>query len=91
MIDPTRQDHRRVAVGTVELNQVALDALLELLHARLQLAVGEVLVAVIDRLELAAVDGHDAVREQLQPPAQHNELAADLADRIAMARRVATI
>ena len=55
VIDPTGQHCARIAVGPIELDQVALDAVLELLHARLQLALGEVLVAVVDRLELAAV------------------------------------
>jgi len=50
----------------------------------LQLAVGEVLVAVVDRLELTAVDGDDALGEQLHPTAQQHELLADLANRLAV-------
>ena len=49
-----------------------------------ELAVGEVLVAVVDRLELAAVDGHCGVGKQLHLPAQQDELAADPADRLAV-------
>src|SRR5438128_12500257 len=41
----------------------------------------EVLVAVVHRLELAAVNGDDSFRKQLQLAAQHDELAAHLADR----------
>jgi hypothetical protein len=41
-------------------------------------------VTVIDRLELAAVDGYQRLRKQIQPPAMHHELAADLADRSAI-------
>ena len=53
------RDRRRLPVRAVELGQIACDALLQLLHALLELGVGEVLVAVVDRLELAAVDGND--------------------------------
>ena len=60
------------------------NALLDLLHARGELAVGEVLVTVVDRLELAAVDGHCGVGKQLHLPAQQDELAADPADRLAV-------
>ena len=49
VIDPTGQHGARIAVGPVEFDQVALDAVLELLQPRLQLALGEVLVAVVDR------------------------------------------
>jgi len=84
MCNTVGQNGCRVAIGTVKFDQVALDALLKLLHPRLQLPVGKVLVSVVDRLELAAVDGHDAVSEQLQPAAQQHELAAHLADRIAV-------
>ena len=45
------------------------------------LAGGEVLVAVVHRLELAAIDGHDRLGEQIELAAQHDELAAYLADR----------
>lgn len=40
---------------------------------------GEVLVAVVDGFKLAAIDCHDRFREQLQVPAQHNELTTDAA------------
>jgi hypothetical protein len=42
----------------------------------------EVAVAAVDRLELAAVDGHHALRQQLEIPAQNHEAAADVADAV---------
>src|SRR5262249_51182601 len=59
-----------------EFVQVSGDALFHLLHARLHLALGEVLVAVVDRLELAAVDRDDRLREQIESAADLDELAA---------------
>lgn len=81
VLDPAGQDGRRVTVGPVEFDQVALDAVLELLHARLELAVGEVLASVVDGLELAAIDGNDSIGEELESAAQDDELAAHFADR----------
>ena len=63
--DPARQHSGCITVVAIELDQVALDAVLELLDAGSQLA-GEVLVAVVHRFELAAI-GDDAIGEQLQP------------------------
>ena len=45
-----------LAVGRLQRRHVALDAGLDLLHPLLQLGLGEVLVAGVHRLELAAVD-----------------------------------
>jgi hypothetical protein len=47
----------------------------------LHLGRGEVLVTVVHRLELAAVNGDDRFGEQIEPLAQHDELPAYLADR----------
>jgi hypothetical protein len=69
------------AVGGVHRPQVTLDALFDLCHAPLHLGAGEVLVAVVDRLELGSIDGHDGLREQLQFAAQNDELATHAADR----------
>ena len=68
------------AVGCVQRLQVAVDAFLDLLHALFELVRREVAVAVVDRLELAAVNRHDAVGKQLELAADHDELAADVAD-----------
>ena len=69
-----------VAVGVVEDIQVTLDALLDLLLARLDLGRREVAVAAVDRLELAAVNGHAGLREQLEPAAQLDEPTTHPAD-----------
>ena len=52
--------------------------------ARSQLAGGEVAVTVIDRLELAAVDGNDRLREQIQLAALQHKLLAHLANSLAV-------
>ena len=78
-------DLRRLgAVGRLQSIKVALDALLDLLLAPVDLAGGEVAVAAVDRLELAAVDGHDGLREQLELAAQRDEAPADVADACAV-------
>ncbi|KES24287.1 hypothetical protein FG99_11055 [Pseudomonas sp. AAC] len=43
----------------------------------MQLGTGEVAVAIVDRLELATVDGHQCFGEQTELLAQHHELPAD--------------
>jgi hypothetical protein len=43
--------------------QIALDALIDLRHTPLHFRVGEVLVAVVHCLELAAVDGDQCLRK----------------------------
>jgi hypothetical protein len=55
-----------LAVSTIELGEVAIDTVFELLPSHLDLASAEILVPVVDRLELAAIDRDDAVGEQLQ-------------------------
>ena len=71
-------------IRTVKLSQVAADAFLQLRHALLEFVVGEVLIPIVDRLELAAVDRHDCLREQIEPAAQHDEFTTDIADRLAV-------
>ena len=55
---------RLLQVGRVELAEIARDALLQLRPPPLHLRAREVPVAVVDRLELAAVDGDACRREQ---------------------------
>jgi hypothetical protein len=73
-----------LAVGPVEGGQVARDAGIDLFHALGDLGHGEVLVAVVDRLELAAVDRHHGLGEQIQPAAKLDELATYRPDRRAV-------
>src|SRR5262245_25581059 len=65
----------------VELAQITSHALLKLSSASLHLRSREVLVAAVNRLELAAVDGHAGFRQQPHLSAQLDEAGADLADR----------
>src|SRR5438045_3374806 len=57
-----------------------MNALFDLPLAAIDLAGREVAVAAIDCLELATVDGHDGLREQVELAAQRHEAAADVAD-----------
>ena len=71
---------RLLPVGTVELLQIARHALLDLRHPPLHLGPREVPVAVVHRLELAAVDRDRAVRKQPHRAAQRNKARTHLAD-----------
>ena len=55
---------RLLPVCRFELAEVACNALLQLCTTTLYLALREVAVAIVDRLELAAVDGDARRREQ---------------------------
>src|SRR6202035_2363737 len=61
-------------VGAVQDRQVARDAGLHLFNALGDLGHCEVLVAIVDRLELAPVDRNDSPREKVELTAQHDEL-----------------
>src|SRR6516164_6001058 len=52
-----------LTVRRLQRRQIALDARLDLLHALLQLGAGEVLIASVHRLELAAVDRRHCMGE----------------------------
>src|SRR5205085_10376925 len=67
-------------VGGVHLAQVAGDALLELRPAPLHLRPREVPIAIVDRLELAAVDRNARIHKQTHLPAQFDKARAHLAD-----------
>src|SRR5215208_5128715 len=68
-------------VGRVELAKIARHALLDLRQAALHLRAREVLVAVVDRLELAAVNRHARLRQQADLSAERHKLRTHLADR----------
>ena len=53
---------------------------MDLLLALVDLARRVVAVAAVDSLELAAVDGHQCLREELEVAAEHDEALADVAD-----------
>src|SRR4029077_16854407 len=68
-------------VGSVELAQIPRHAFLDLSKPALHLRAREILVAVVDRLELAAVDGDARLRQKAYLSANGDELRAHLADR----------
>jgi hypothetical protein len=74
----------RPGSGAVELREVAGNALVNLRQPPLHLGLGEVAVARVDGLELAAVDRNARFAEQLKAPAQHHKFTADLADGLAV-------
>src|SRR6202158_4729314 len=73
-----------LAIGTIELREVAGYARLDLHQPPLHLGLREVPVPRVDGFELAAVDRNTRLAEQLKAPAQHHELTADLADGLAV-------
>src|SRR5262249_18636946 len=54
--------------------------IIDLCKSAFHLCAGEILISIIDRLELAAVDRNTRLREQAQLSAKGNELRANLAD-----------
>ena len=69
-----------LSVRTIELGEIAVDGALDGCHPPRETVLREVLLAVVHRLELAAVDGDGGGIEKMQIAAQRNELRADLAD-----------
>ena len=63
-----------------KLLQIARDALLDLRHASVHLGAREVPIAVVHRLELAAVDRDAGFRKQAHRAAQRDEACAHFAD-----------
>src|SRR5215475_10945923 len=68
-------------IGGVELAQISRHTLIDLRKSALHLCPREILIAIIDRLELAAVDRNPRLREQAQISAKGDELRTNLADR----------
>jgi hypothetical protein len=80
----------RLPICPIELVQVLGRVLLELLHPLLDLVPRKVLVPIVHRLELAAVNGNDRFGKQFQAAAQGHGLRVDLADgRAAIPRKSA--
>jgi hypothetical protein len=71
---------RLLSVGGIELLQIARDALLNLRHAPVPLGEREVFVAIVDRLELPAVNGDAGLHQQTHHAAQRNDARAHFAD-----------
>src|SRR5450631_2080190 len=73
-----------LAISAVELREITGNTLVNLRQPPLHLGLGEVPIPRVDGLELAAVDRNTCFAEQLKAAAQHHELTADLADRLAI-------
>src|SRR5262249_57508766 len=76
-----KRRRRLLQVSRIELAQVSRHALLDLSNPALHLRAREVLVPVVDRLELAAIDGDARLRQQTNLSAQRHKLRTYLADR----------
>jgi hypothetical protein len=70
-----------ITIRPIQIRQVAGNTLLQLPHARLELVLGKVAIAAVDRLELAAIDRYERIGEQVQAAAEEHELAAHAPDR----------
>src|ERR1700738_3749618 len=73
-----------LAIGAIKLREVAGNTLVNLLQPALHLGLRKVPVSRVDGFELAAINRNARLAEQLKAPAQHHELAADLADGLAV-------
>src|SRR5260370_31050514 len=73
-----------LAVGAVELREIPGYALVNLRQTALHLGLRKVPVSRVDGFELAAIDRNARLAKQLQAPAQHHELTADLANGLAV-------
>src|SRR3954447_16222413 len=73
-----------LAIGAVELREIAGYALVNLRQTALHLGLGEIPIPRVDGLELTAVDRNARFAEQLKTAAQHHELAANPADGLAI-------
>src|SRR5271156_655257 len=71
---------RLLPVRGVELLPIAGDTVLDLRHATLHLRLREVLVTVVHRLELAAVNRNAGFGEQAHGATEGNKLRADFTD-----------
>ena len=71
-------------ISAVELVQIAGDALFDLRQAPLHLRARKVLVTVVHRLELAAIDRDARFREQAHGATVRNKPVADLPDSVAV-------
>src|SRR5258706_14763311 len=78
--EPGRLTGSGLAIGGVELAQIARNALLDLRQTPFHLSLRVVVVARVHRLELAAVDRDARFRQQPHLAAQGDELRTDLLD-----------
>src|SRR5580700_7012138 len=73
-----------LTIGAVELREITGNALVNLRQTALHLGLDEVPIPRVDGLKLAAVNRNARFAEQFKATAQHHELAANLADGLAI-------
>ena len=85
-VQPGNLDFGRggLTVSGFKLGQIAFDARLKLFQPLGHLGLREIPVPRVHRLEFAAVDGNRGGGEQAHAPAHRHELAANLADGLAV-------
>ena len=67
MFDPRRARRGRLlSISAIQMSKITRDAVLDLRHTALYLALRKVLVPGVDRLELGAVNGNAGVRQQTE-------------------------
>src|SRR5262245_20294065 len=81
---PRKSLGRLMAISRVKLAQITRHTLFELRPPPLHLATREVLVAIVHRLELTAVDRHARRGQQANLTGQIDEAGANLADGLAI-------
>src|SRR4051794_14747318 len=69
-----------LSVSAIQRRQIAGNTGLDLLDALGHLDDGEVIIAIVDRLELGAVEDHHRSGEQVELSAQHHELRTSRSD-----------
>jgi hypothetical protein len=82
--NPCLRHRITTAVGSLQLRQVARDALVNPLKTSLHLGLSEVLVARIDSLEFGTIDGDARRAQQIKLTAQCHEGTTDLTNRLAV-------
>ncbi len=79
-----RPPHRSVRAELPHTTPASGDVRFNFFHSPLQFGAGEIAVTIVDCLEFAAVDGDQIFSEQSQLLTQHNELATDASDGLAV-------
>ena len=75
---------RRCPIRRIHCRQISINALFDLLHARLHFALSEVSVAIIDGFEFATVDGDDRLGKEIEVAAKNHKLPAYITNGLAV-------
>jgi hypothetical protein len=71
-------------IGSIECRQVTADARFNFFHSPFQFGAGEIAVTIVDRFEFTAIDGNQIFSKQSQLLAEHDELATNASDGLAV-------